>query len=148
MKGCIHCSATREGTRFTFKQCREFHKRAKSKGGRGFKDIGYNLYIEIDGTIHQGRPFGAQLAHAKGYNNNFIAICYEGGLDASGNPKDTRTEPQKQALIACKLFINRIYPGITWVGHRDLSPDINNDGQITPNEYLKACPCFEVSKEF
>ncbi|MDA5624327.1 N-acetylmuramoyl-L-alanine amidase, partial [Pasteurella multocida] len=29
-------------------------------------------------------------------------------------------------------------------GHRDLSPDLNGDGTITPNEWLKDCPCFDV----
>ena len=27
-------------------------------------------------------------------------------------------------------------------------PDLNGDGIISPNEYMKACPCFDVKKEF
>ena len=34
------------------------------------------------------------------------------------------------------------------IGHRDTSPDLNGDGIISPNEYMKACPCFDVKKEF
>jgi hypothetical protein len=30
------------------------------------------------------------------------------------------------------------------VGHRDLSPDLDNDGEISENERLKSCPCFDV----
>jgi hypothetical protein len=33
------------------------------------------------------------------------------------------------------------------LGHRDFSPDLNGDGLITPNEWMKACPCFDVSKK-
>ena len=25
--------------------------------------------------------------------------------------------------------------------------DLNGDGVISPNEYMKACPCFDVQKE-
>jgi N-acetylmuramoyl-L-alanine amidase len=31
-------------------------------------------------------------------------------------------------------------------GHRDLSPDLNGDGEIEPEEWIKACPCFEVKE--
>ncbi len=33
-------------------------------------------------------------------------------------------------------------------GHRDLSPDLDGDGEIEPEEWIKACPCFEASKEW
>lgn len=142
IKVCIHCSATPEGSRLTFEQCRAMHKKQN-----GWSDIGYSLYIERDGSIHEGRAFGKTLAHAKGHNTGFIAICYEGGLSADGNPADTRTDQQKQALIACKLYLERMFEVTEWCGHRDLSPDLNHDGVITPNEWLKACPCFNVKAE-
>lgn len=143
IKVCIHCSATPEGKRLTFLQCKRMHIRK-----RGWRDIGYNIYIERDGSIHLGRSFGSSLAHATGYNTGFIAICYEGGLDKNSNPKDTRTTEQKFSLILCKLFIERMYNVTEWMGHRDLSPDKNNDGKITRNEWLKSCPCFDVKSEF
>ena len=33
-------------------------------------------------------------------------------------------------------------------GHRDLSPDLNGNGEIEPEEWVKACPCFDVTKEW
>ena len=147
IKVCIHCSATPTGSRLTFEDCVNMHTLPTAKGGRGWKDIGYNIYIERDGSIHLGRKFGSALAHAKGYNKGFLALCYEGGLDAEANPADTRTAAQKQSLLTCKLFIERIYNVTEWMGHRDLSPDVNNDGVITPDEWLKACPCFDVKAE-
>lgn len=30
------------------------------------------------------------------------------------------------------------------VGHRDLSPDLNGDGVVRENEWVKACPCFDA----
>jgi N-acetylmuramoyl-L-alanine amidase len=32
-------------------------------------------------------------------------------------------------------------------GHRDWSPDLDGDGEIEQNEWLKDCPCFNV-REF
>ncbi|MBB4042257.1 hypothetical protein GGR06_000016 [Bacteroides reticulotermitis] len=33
-------------------------------------------------------------------------------------------------------------------GHRDLSPDLNRNGEVEPEEWIKACPCFDVQAEF
>lgn len=39
------------------------------------------------------------------------------------------------------------FPAITQVvGHRDLSPDLDGDGTVEPEEWTKACPCFDVKK--
>ena len=49
-----------------------------------------------------------------------------------------------------KAIIKRIhywldaYGPLDVCGHRDLSPDRNGDGIITPNEWVKACPGFDV----
>jgi N-acetylmuramoyl-L-alanine amidase len=91
---------------------------------------------------------GDQLAHARGYNSDSFAICYEGGLDKYSRPKDTRTPAQKQAMQVWILALKRIVPKAIVMGHRDLSPDLNNDGKITANEYMKQCPCFDVKKEY
>lgn len=31
-------------------------------------------------------------------------------------------------------------------GHRDLSLDLNGNGEIEPEEWIKACPCFDVKE--
>jgi len=36
------------------------------------------------------------------------------------------------------------YPEARVVGHRDLSPDLDGDGEVEPHEWLKKCPAFEV----
>ncbi len=28
------------------------------------------------------------------------------------------------------------------LGHRDLTPDLDNNGKIEPREWVKFCPCF------
>ena len=77
-----------------------------------------------------------------------IGICYVGGLDKDGRPADTRTDAQRTALIRLVKALRLVFPGVKQVlGHRDTSPDLNGDGVISPNEYMKACPCFDVQKE-
>ncbi|MCE8601089.1 N-acetylmuramoyl-L-alanine amidase, partial [Bacteroides fragilis] len=86
-------------------------------------------------------------AHAKGFNAHSIGICYEGGLDCNGQPKDTRTEWQKHSMRVLVKVLLKEYPGSRVCGHRDLSPDLNENGEIGPEEWIKACPCFEVKEE-
>lgn len=138
----IHCSATKETSDYSFEQLERDHK------ARGFDECGYSYYIRKDGTVHEGREIGKRLAHATGFNTNAIAICYEGGLDSSGKPKDTRTPQQKQALLNIILFCKTVWPNASVLGHRDLSPDKNGDGIISPEEWLKDCPCFDVRVEY
>jgi N-acetylmuramoyl-L-alanine amidase len=39
----------------------------------------------------------------------------------------------------------RDYPESRIVGHRDLSPDLNHNGEIEPEEWIKECPCFDAA---
>ena len=86
----IHCSATPEGKSLSAEACRQDHILH-----RGFRDIGYHFYITRDGEIHRGRALEKIGAHCRNHNAHSVGVCYEGGLDANGKPKDTRTLEQK-----------------------------------------------------
>ena len=138
----VHCSATREGCTLTSEALEAEHRR------RGFRTTGYHYYIRRDGTVLGTRSLELPGAHCRGHNKYSIGICYEGGLDGHGSPADTRTPEQRAAL---KLLVHQLletYPGSRVCGHRDLSPDRNGNGEIEPEEWIKACPCFEVKAEF
>jgi hypothetical protein len=32
--------------------------------------------------------------------------------------------------------------------HRDLSPDLDGEGEISPEEWFKTCLCFDVKNRF
>lgn len=139
----VHCSATREGQDIRASDIDKWHRE------RGFARIGYNYVIDLDGKVEKGRPLTMTGAHCKGWNDRSIGICYVGGLDKNGNPKDTRTLLQKMSLHNLVFKLMDEYPSITQVlGHRDTSPDLNGDGKISPNEWIKQCPCFDVKSEF
>ena len=122
----IHCSATRATQRYTVDDCRRDHR------ARGFADIGYHYYITRDGVVHAGRALYQVGAHATGYNEHSIGICYEGGLDIRGRPCDTRTPEQKETLRKLLERLKEDYPEAKVVGHRDL-PGVKKD-----------CPCYSV----
>jgi N-acetyl-anhydromuramyl-L-alanine amidase AmpD len=63
-------------------------------------------------------------------------------------PADTRTLAQRQTLELFVRELHQLYPNAKIVGHRDLSPDLNKDGVISPNEWTKMCPCFDVKSEY
>ena len=137
----IHCSATKENQPFKVYALETSHRK------RGFNGIGYHYYIRQSGEVVNTRPLNRIGAHAKGHNRYSIGICYEGGLDKDGKPKDTRTLEQRAAL---RQLVNELlarFPGCKVCGHRDLSPDLNHNGKIEPYEWTKQCPCFDVATE-
>ena len=146
----IHCTATRPGQDVHASDIDKWHKE------RGFAMIGYNYVIDLDGTVETGRPLTRDGAHCntkglsgKSYNKHSIGIVYVGGLDENGEPADTRTPEQKEAMAELVYKLMEEHPGIIEIiGHRDTSPDLNGDGTISKNEWIKQCPCFEVKAEF
>ena len=111
----------------------------------GFSGAGYHFYIRKNGDIKTLRPIGQPGAHVKNHNAHSVGICYEGGLDERGHPADTRTDFQKHSLRVLVMLLLRDYPGSRLCGHRDLSPDLDCNGEIEPEEWIKACPCFDAA---
>lgn len=125
----IHCSATPEGSDYTVADIDRWHKQ------RGWKGIGYHYVVYRDGSVHTGRDVAAIGAHCTGQNANSIGICYIGGCAADGKtPKDTRTPAQREALRDLVELLKTEYPNATIHGHHEFAD--------------KACPCFNVRKEF
>lgn len=123
----IHCSATKQGQHVTVADIDRWHK------ARGFAQIGYHFVIYIDGTVHTGRRIALMGAHCLGQNAHSIGICYIGGLDQDGKPKDTRTPQQKEALYKLLDDLKSQYPGVTIHGHNQFAN--------------KACPSFNVKTQ-
>ena len=124
----LHCSATKENADFSISDIDRWHRE------RGFKKVGYHFVIRLDGTIEEGRKENEIGSHCKGHNNKSIGICYIGGLDKDGKPKDTRTEEQKESLYHL-------------VGKLLLKHDIPISSIHTHNEFAnKACPCFSADE--
>jgi N-acetylmuramoyl-L-alanine amidase len=125
----IHCTATPEGRDVSISDVRRWHVE-----DRGWRDIGYHFLIQRDGTIDEGRPIEQTGAHTKGHNWDSIGIAYVGGMSKDmTDPKDTRTEEQKDALVDLLCQLHDCYGGKIY-GHRDFSS--------------KACPSFDAKSEY
>tara|TARA_X000001382_G_scaffold47933_1_gene32436 strand:- start:238 stop:645 length:408 start_codon:yes stop_codon:yes gene_type:complete len=124
----VHCSATPEGRDVSTEEIRQWHL------DRGWSDIGYHFVIELDGTVGDGRPVEIAGAHAQGHNSDSIGVCYVGGVDSDMEPKDTRTEEQKESMDDLIRDLLDEYPHAVVIGHRDVSE--------------KACPSFDAKEEY
>lgn len=110
----------------------------------GWKSYGYHWLVNADGSCERLADDEKPTNGVRGHNSNSIHLCYKGGW----NGTDTRTPEQKEALINLVKQYKRKYPKARVLGHRDFSPDLNRDGKITPNEWIKICPCFNAIDEY
>lgn len=139
----VHCSGNTANSKITAKDIKDFHVKK-----RGFSDIGYHYVVRTDGVVELGRPCNVPGAHVKGHNKYSIGVCYVGGIDIHGKPADTRNEIQKKALDKLITDLHFSFPDALICGHRDFSKDLNGDGIISPEEWIKSCPCFDAKKEY
>lgn len=59
----------------------DFHMRPENRGGRGWNDIGYHLFIDRAGRIWEGRPLDAIGAHTHDHNTGNIGIAFMGNYE-------------------------------------------------------------------
>lgn len=157
----IHVSATPNGKDFDAADIDAMHKirgfKRDRQAVRNFNSllghIGYHFVITIGGKTETGRHIEEIGAHVQGNNSKSIGVCIIG--------MDKFTMAQWETLSSCILgLVTRISGqqilsvnhcltvlkeiGIKLAGHRDYSPDLNGDGVISRNEWIKDCPNFSV----
>lgn len=135
----LHCTATPEGHEVSAADIRHWHCDPVSKGGRGWKQVGYTDMIHLDGKVERlvknnedanVDPWEVTNG-AAGYNSTSRHVVYVGGVAKDGKTaKDTRTAAQLKAMEAYVKDFHKRFPGIPIVGHNQLA--------------AKACPSFDV----
>lgn len=137
----IHCTATPEGREVTAADIRHWHTDPVSRGGRGWRQVGYTDLIHLDGKVERLVRNNEDMEvdpwevtnGAAGYNALSRHIVYAGGCASDGKtPKDTRTPAQRKALEAYVKDFHRRFPAVRIVGHNELA--------------AKACPSFSVKQ--
>ncbi|ACO74149.1 putative N-acetylmuramoyl-L-alanine amidase [Laribacter hongkongensis HLHK9] len=147
----IHCAATPDGVRLArgtqpatavidgWHASRGFHRSEAAR--RAFNPalaaIGYHFVIDCDGTLDSGRAEDETGAHAAGHNARSLGICLAG--------TGRFTPAQWQSLSTLVRSLRARHPAARLCGHRDLSPDRNGDGVVSPAEWTKTCPGFSVA---
>jgi len=136
----IHCTATPEYREVSSDEIRRWHTNPVSKGGRGWKQVGYSEVIHLDGKIEKLVKYNDDnivdvwevTNGASGINSKSRHIVYVGGCDKNGKPKDTRTEEQKKTLEMYVKAHTLLQPQWKIAGHYHFAN--------------KACPSFDVEK--
>lgn len=165
----VHCAATPNGKPYPAAQIDKDH------AARGFKraliwlkqsspeltSIGYHRYINVDGSRVLGRHLEEVGAHVQGSNSRSIGLCMAGTNKFTSNQWIClRAEIIALARELAGSRLQQPYPietpdqavtalmvmNIQLLGHRDYSPDLNGDGVIQRNEWIKDCPGFDVAE--
>jgi N-acetylmuramoyl-L-alanine amidase len=131
----IHCTASSQNA--SAQDILNYFKNVKK-----WNSPGYHYIIEPNGTIVNTWSLGKVSNGVKGYNRDTVHISYIGGKD-----NDDRTFAQKQSMVNLVNQLRQPHElgKIPVKGHRDYSPDLNNNGIIESFEWIKRCPSFEVS---
>lgn len=137
----LHCTATPEGREVTSNEIRAWHTNPVSRGGRGWKQVGYTDMIHLDGRVERlvdnnedNVVDNWEITNgAKGHNSTSRHVVYVGGVSRDGKtPRDTRTSGQLKAMEHYVKDFHRRFPDVRIVGHNELA--------------AKACPSFDVQK--
>lgn len=135
----LHCTATPEGREVSSNDIRAWHTNPVSKGGRGWKQVGYTDLIHLNGEIERlvdnnedANVDPWEITNgAKGYNSISRHVVYVGGVVADGKTtKDTRTKAQRVAMESYVKEFHRKHPNVRIIGHREVA--------------AKDCPSFDV----
>lgn len=138
----IHCTDTRQGREVSGAEIRHWHTAPKSRGGRGWKQVGYSDLIHLNGGVENLVPYNEDQRvdpwevtnGAAGYNSTSRHVVYVGGRSMANKCCDTRTPEQKKAMKKYVQDFLRQHPHAEVVGHRDL-PGV-----------AKECPGFDVKQ--
>lgn len=106
----LHCSASDNPEHDNPQTMEQWHIE------RGFREIGYNFFIQKDGTVREGRNIERTPAAQQGHNTGSIAIC------CHGLKREAFTDAQRHSLKALCLTLNQLYKGgLTFHGHCEVS---------------------------
>jgi len=82
---------------------------------RGWADYAYSFGVWDDGTIWEGRGWGAQGGHTRGWNTKSVAVCYMG--DGSRPVPEAALEAIRWLADRADLHFGR---DLVRQGHRDV----------------------------
>ena len=134
----LHCTATPEGRDVSAADIRHWHLSPVSKGGRGWKQVGYTDLIHLNGSVERLVDNNEDAwvdaweitNDAKGYNSVSRHLVYAGGCSTDGKLNDTRTTEQNADMERYVKEFHEKHPKVKIIGHYQVA--------------AKDCPSFDV----
>lgn len=101
--------------------------------------VGYNYFIDVDGTTTKCRDVGEETIAQVGHNCDVkhrcdtISICLTGDFN-----QETLTDAQVVALRTLVTELKTVYPMIVAKFHRELQPGRTCPGSLMTHQYLQS----------
>lgn len=97
LKGIRDCIVHHGGGPLNFEQVNIYHRRIWGfKSSLGYY-VGYQKWIEYDGTLFVARRDNEEGAHTKGFNKVSVGICLQGDMETM-KPTEAQLETLKREL--------------------------------------------------
>lgn len=127
-----HTSVSRSRQKYQLRAVNRYHKQKwDMKSALGWY-VGYNYFIDVDGTTTYTRKIGEETMAQRGHNFDTISICLAGNFS-----EEYPLSKQNSSLRALMKEIKETYPSIKTTTHRALG-DTNCPGTLFTDEYMKS----------
>lgn len=111
---------------------------------RGFSGIGVHFLITRAGSVICTRSLETAGFHVTGgRNSESVGVAYVGGRNQAGDPADTRTADQRDALEKVLAALRKVFPGGEIVGADHFAPT-----SVDPYTWVPGSPCFNAQAEY
>ena len=118
-----------------------WHTAAKADGGRGWRDVGYHIYVDASGAVRMGRPVSQIPASISERNASAVAVCV--GIDGRQLDGGHRLMPWWAALVSviADWMIRYDLPPSAIIEHRDGQEDRDCPGwpSSTSEDLIEDC---------
>ena len=98
----------------------------------GWAGIGYHFYVRKNGNIYIGRLLNTIGAHAVGYNDKSVGVCFEGNFE-----NEVMNENQLNSARYIVNYLRNIYPNAKVIRHKDVNATACPGKNFPFNKILK-----------
>jgi len=118
----------------------------KLHADQGWGGIGYNVYIERDGSAVQGRGDDKLGVHTRGWNSKSVGISYSGCAPKSGQKPNQKLSSAVSNETITQSQLNSLISEIKRLQTKYKVPRDKVIGHIEACNGCKACPCLDMNE--
>lgn len=128
-----HTAVSRSRQKYQLRAVNRYHRQKwNMKSVLGWY-VGYNYFIDVDGTTTYTRKIGEETMAQKGHNFDTISICLAGNFS-----EEYPLSKQNSSLRVLIKEIKQRYPQIKTMTHRVLQSNRICPGTLFTDEYMQS----------